>query len=522
MSDSSSSPTTLLSRVKPRILLGGVMLFLMLAALCPQLIELPLFHKFLLSRATGKIQGRAEIAEVQLGWWRPARIRGLTLSSLDNVVTVEVASCEGERTLWQQLWRGRDLGTFRVVQPRLIYALDGQGVSNFSRTFASTDSPGDTSSGEQDDIAKALVSQLTAQGEIIDGQFVYRASPDQEPWTLGPFNLSLGLEKGADKGDAQAVVHPGQLATHTELTTQICNDLMKFVAPVLADVTWIEGEFSLAIHEARFPLHDPASGTLRGTLEIHAVHAGPNEVITQVLSDFGVRSTITLVEESPVQFSLADRRVHHEGLRFRAGDVTIDTSGFVGLDESLDLTATVTLPTMAPEGPVRRVLADRAIELPIRGTLSRPAIERGFFRREGQSLLTELLPEVTGQEQMDWGAIVEDLEQWGRATVRRRRESAASGEPPESRIPEQRPVRRLLRGLIDRTLDDASVDESTEPDATMDESETSAASESKNEPRDSAEPEEGPLRRPLRELLRRRQNQRNDTAHPSLDEQTRP
>ena len=458
-----------------------------LVVFLPNLLSRPYFHRALVSRATGKIRGQAHMEEVKLRWWGPSQIRTLRIAASDDLPTLEVASLDGEKSLWQHLWSGTNLGKFRIDRPRLYYSLDADGVSNFARTFTLKDAASASTNTDVTDSTRSMASQLTAACQIVDGEFHFQGSPQDDPFVLGPLSVTVQLEREPTSASSDAVIQGGRLLERTQLTSQICNKLMKYAAPVLADVSWAEGQFTLDIREAKFPLHDPTSGILDGTLTIHAVRVGPNAFISQLLQELGLRRSLTLVEESPVQFQMANGRVYHEGLRFLAGDVTVDTSGYVGLDESLELTATISLPELPAEGPIRRVLDSRTVTLPIRGTLSRPEIEQGFFQEQGASLVADLLPEIPG--------LVEELQQLGqeaRQAVRNRRASRADG---AAQVDEDSALGgRLLRGLIRRSL-------SREEDVpSRDESHPDEDAES------SPEYNEGVPRRPLREIRRRRRS----------------
>ena len=97
---------------------------------------------------------------------------------------------------------------------------------------------------------------------------------------------------------------------------------------------------------------------------------------------------IQLIEESPVHFEMAEGRVWHQGLRFEVGTLSVETSGYVGIDQSLDLVAAVTLPEFGKRDSLLvSSLSRRRIEIPIHGTLQAPLASGSGLLDEGRELV---------------------------------------------------------------------------------------------------------------------------------------
>ena len=80
--------------------------------------------------------------------------------------------------------------------------------------------------------------------------------------------------------------------------------------------------------------------------------------------------------EQSVDFKLADGRMHHQGLTFQFQDVTLRTSGSVGMDETLNLIAEIPVPDEWVAG--KKLLAGfkgKSISIPIGGTLKQPRLD---------------------------------------------------------------------------------------------------------------------------------------------------
>lgn len=174
----------------------------------------------------------------------------------------------------------------------------------------------------------------------------------------------------------------GPLARQVRITPQMCDSALKYIAPVLADVTTARGAFSIELDGCRIPLADPAQGDVSGKFMIHSVEVGPGPLVRELAVLLGRVAPARLRRESVVPFRMVQGRVHHAGLELEFPDLTIRTSGSVGLDQTLDLTAEMPIPPKwLGNNPLGTALRGQKIQLPIAGTLSKPAINRRVMDR---------------------------------------------------------------------------------------------------------------------------------------------
>ena len=85
-----------------------------------------------------------------------------------------------------------------------------------------------------------------------------------------------------------------------------------------------------------------------------------------------VPQTVQIADDTAVVFELREGRVYHEGLVFwlpeLSKDIKWQTSGTVGLDDSLDLTVQAQLPlTLLHDGPLAQRLSDRPLKFGVTG-----------------------------------------------------------------------------------------------------------------------------------------------------------
>ncbi|GAF91505.1 unnamed protein product, partial [marine sediment metagenome] len=228
-------------------------------------------------------------------------------------------------------------------------------------------------------VAKSLVNDHRMAVQIVAGRFVFSRDANP-PWSIDDIHATVGFSPPTPADPSPHVsLRSGKLLDHLELNPSICNDLLKFAAPVLADAAWVEGSVSLDLDHVDIPLREPAAGELTGEMRIHAVHAGPGPLVARLAGLLGLPTETQLVDESVVRFAMHDGHVTHEGLEFLVGPVRVATQGQIALaDESLDMMAEIHFPVFDEEtGPVRRALSGRTISVPVQGTLRQPKLGNG-------------------------------------------------------------------------------------------------------------------------------------------------
>jgi hypothetical protein len=184
---------------------------------------------------------------------------------------------------------------------------------------------------------------------------------------------------------------PGPVAENVALSPELCRGWLKFVAPLLADATAAQGRFSLSLDSLTVPLADTNKSDIHGTLIIHTAQVGPGPLAQEFLSVAGqIRSLIggktdgsaldrtwLVVPEQNLHFDVQDGRVLHRDFTMQAGDVVIRTTGSVGLDQSLALTAEVPIrDEWVAQRSVLGALRGTTLKIPIGGVIAKPQLDK--------------------------------------------------------------------------------------------------------------------------------------------------
>ena len=217
---------------------------------------------------------------------------------------------------------------------------------------------------------------------------VVRVEPLNVPLAEGHLRVAPRLELG--EPPLRMVLDEGPLIERVRISPEICAGWLKYVAPLLADATRAEGQFSVSLDGASIPLGDVEQGSAAGAMTIHSAQVGPGPLAQEFLAiaqqirslvigrppGSSQAATWLLLPEQELKFHVRNGRIQHQGLTVTAGDVVMRTSGSVGLDQSLALVAEVPIQeAWVQDRRLLRTLEGTTLQIPIRGTLARPQID---------------------------------------------------------------------------------------------------------------------------------------------------
>jgi hypothetical protein len=98
--------------------------------------------------------------------------------------------------------------------------------------------------------------------------------------------------------------------------------------------------------------------------------------------------TVHLIDNSVVGFSMADGRIEHHNLAFHLDRVMIETHGSVGVDQSLDMVADVTLSgKLLADGLLAEAMNSKPLSLHFRGTLAKPELDGSALRAANKEII---------------------------------------------------------------------------------------------------------------------------------------
>ncbi len=371
----------------------------------------------LLNRQLANRQLRASIGNVQIGWLTPTQLDDVAIGDEQRQWRLQAAQISGSQTLWQLFASPGALGRFVLEEPTLIVEI-GQPMElpEVMPGSASSDTPSDQS------------LDLT----IRNGR-VLVVTPDRvEPSVFASqIHIDASWRKTAD--GKTLTLAAGKPMDRVQLTPEMCDLGLKFVAPIFADVAWSRGDLSLELDRCQIEVDQIERSEVQGRITLHSVETGLRSPIAksvaQALSAISKRElpqSVLLADNSVIEFQLQDGQVSHSGLEFGlpelSPDLVIHSHGTVGLDKSLDLMVEVPLPlNLLGDGPIATALGKQTLYLPVRGTLDQPEVKLEGDGQLVSNLLSGMLnPAMEGDLPLD--EITEALKQLRERNQQRREE----------------------------------------------------------------------------------------------------
>ncbi len=217
---------------------------------------------------------------------------------------------------------------------------------------------------------------------------------------VGPADLRLCLQKGwlqwfpaeatvnggrlrlqpnlrLEPGPAEVILVGGPVLERARVTPELCAGALSYALPAMGRVAEADGTVSVVLEGGRIPLADPSRAEIKGKMIIHAARLGPGPFTRELGGAFKLPPPTAVVRPGEVPFHLVNGRVYHRDLELVLPDVTVRTSGSVGLDGSLALVAEMPLPSrLFGAVSLSPALAKQTVRLPIGGTLEQPRLDQ--------------------------------------------------------------------------------------------------------------------------------------------------
>jgi translocation and assembly module TamB len=249
-------------------------------------------------------------------------------------------------------------------------------------------------------ILQALGCQIGAaelRGQLANGSF--RAAPIEATLNQGRLHLEPTLR--LDPLPLEVTLPKERAIEHARLDPATCASALGYAVPVLANVAQADGEFSLDLQSGRLPLTEPAKGEIAGWLTIHSAQVSGGPLVQELSVLLKGPATLTLAKDNIVPFRMVNGRVYHTGLELHFPELTIRTSGSVGLDGSLSLTAEMPIPPkwLGSSKLAKSALGNQTIRLPIAGTLSHPKIDERALREASAKFVRDAAENAVRQEE---------------------------------------------------------------------------------------------------------------------------
>lgn len=305
-------------------------------------------------------------------WFTPIEYENVSISDESGRVQLTVKAVRTSQSAFGFLANGGDLGKITIVQPSLTVTLDENG--NLPLNVIQ----------ESEQAAKPDV-----QFEIQNAALVLKSDYRELPYIdLADVDIEGSVE--TTEAGRWLIINPVQIFDHEPLSESHTEQNLALIAPVLSQSTALSGQVSVRLESMAVRLDaDPVSPfPIRGTAVFHEVNAQLKKQwaseISRMLGQIAGQSVpnrLQIARDSAVAFSVDALGIHHNGLVFLLPDMAarmrIESSGVVGLDETLDLALALQFAPASPTGGLMSMLSRvvrNPFQLQIKGTVAEPKL----------------------------------------------------------------------------------------------------------------------------------------------------
>lgn len=220
----------------------------------------------------------------------------------------------------------------------------------------------------------------------IFSQGVLEIEPFQTEVNQG--QLSFACQTDFRQTPAQVVLpEPRQVAQGIHITQETTQTLFRYVNPIFANLSSIEGKADFHCEKLAIPLDPNAQDQIEvvGTVSMDKIYLEGSGLLTKILSGLQMENLRRqALKMHPTRFVLRQGVLQYDDMQIDVGDNPVNFAGAIGLDESLDMR--VTTPYTTSGRTVRSGDPDQGqrVTVALTGTLDRPVIDM-------ESVLDQLL-----------------------------------------------------------------------------------------------------------------------------------
>jgi translocation and assembly module TamB len=234
------------------------------------------------------------------------------------------------------------------------------------------------------------------RGQLNGGCF--RTAPLETTLNQGRLHLEPTLRLAPTP--LEVTLAKGRIIDRARLSPTTCAGALGYAVPVLAGVAQADGEISLDLQSCRIPPTEPSKADMVGWFTLHTAQVSAGPLVQELSVLLKGPPTLTLAKDNVVPFRLLNGRVYHTGLELHFPELKIRTSGSVGLDGSLALTAEMPVPPkwLGNSKIAKAAIGNQTIRLPIGGTLSKPKIDEQALRTASARFVHDAAENVLREE----------------------------------------------------------------------------------------------------------------------------
>ncbi len=190
---------------------------------------------------------------------------------------------------------------------------------------------------------------------------------------------------------------PIQMAKDIQITNEIAARLLKYVNPIFANLTKVNGLASFNCERLAIPLKKVNKNDIEviGTISVNQLYLEGSDLLGQILSLAGGKAPGQQSTIRPTRFVLQKGLLQYEDMQLDVGDNPVNFKGAIGLDKNVNMTVTLPYTMTGRTARVGEKTVDR-ISLPLTGPIDNLKLDINKLLKDqaikkGLELLEDLL-----------------------------------------------------------------------------------------------------------------------------------
>jgi hypothetical protein len=152
-----------------------------------------------------------------------------------------------------------------------------------------------------------------------------------------------------------------------------------YLNPIFAGAVNVSGKVSLSCEQLAIPLGAAAKKQIQiiGTIAGEDIRLSSGDLLNKLLAVGDVALGQQVITLRPTRFVLWDGFLRYDNMQIDVGDNPLNFKGVIGLDKTLNMTATLPYTIEGKTISVGQEADPKRVSVPLRGTVDKPEVDLG-------------------------------------------------------------------------------------------------------------------------------------------------
>jgi hypothetical protein len=170
---------------------------------------------------------------------------------------------------------------------------------------------------------------------------------------------------------------PMDIVNDVRINDETARQLLMYLNPIFAGAANISGKVSLSCEQLAIPLGTAAKKQIQiiGTVSGEDIRLSSGNLLSELLAVGNVRLGQQMITLRPTRFVLWDGFLRYDDMQIDVGDNPLNFKGVIGLDKTLNMTATLPYTIEGKTVKVGQEADPKRISVPLKGTVDKPEFD---------------------------------------------------------------------------------------------------------------------------------------------------